>query len=315
MIEIVILGSGGSIPTQGRNHPSIVVRHTGWNLMFDCGEDTQRQFERAGLGQNKKMAIFITHTHADHLLGLGGLLLRFSLLGRIRPLDIYGPAELIEYVKMNQKTINLGTTFKTTVYGIKSGTLFESHNLVVRAFEVDHRGLAFGYEVSYQRPTGEFLPEKAKSLGVPEGPLWGKLSDGESIVLDDGREIRPEEVTGLKPHPLKIVYTGDTRPCDNLRKAAENADVLISEAMYTSEHSDLAEERGHMTASSAAELAKEANVKLLVLTHYSPRYEKGGAILDEARAIFPDAVLAEDFMRITLNNDGTSRVLHPNHSV
>lgn len=283
--------------------------------MFDCGEDTQRQFERAGLGQNKKMAIFITHTHADHLLGLGGLLLRFSLLGRIKPLDIYGPVELIEYVKVNQKTINLGTTFKTTVYGIKSGTLFEMDNLVVRAFEVDHRGLAFGYEVSHQRPTGEFLPDKAKSLGVPRGPLWSRLSNGESVVLEDGKEIRPEEVTNPKPHPLKIVYTGDTRPCDNLRDAAKDADVLISEAMYTSEHSDLAEDRGHMTASSAAKLAKESNVRLLVLTHYSPRYENGGSILDEARAIFPDTVLAEDLMRITLNMDGTSRVLRPDHSI
>jgi len=283
--------------------------------MFDCGEDTQRQFERAGLGQNKKMAIFITHTHADHLLGLGGLLLRFSLLGRIRPLDIYGPVELIEYVKVNQKTINLGTTFKTTVYGIKSGTLFEMDNLAVRAFEVDHRGLAFGYEVSHQRPTGEFLPDKAKSLGVPKGPLWSKLSNGESVVLEDGKEIRPEEVTNPKPHPLKIVYTGDTRPCDNLRDAAKDADVLISEAMYTSEHSDLAEDRGHMTASSAAELAKESNVRLLVLTHYSPRYENGGSVLEEARTIFPDTVLAEDLMRITLNMDGTSRVLRPDHSI
>ncbi|MFX0046272.1 MAG: MBL fold metallo-hydrolase, partial [Candidatus Hermodarchaeota archaeon] len=213
------------------------------------------------------------------------------------------------------KTINLGTAFKTTVYGIKSGMLFESDYLAVRAFEVDHRGLAFGYELSYQRPTGEFLPDKAKGLGVPEGPLWGRLSDGESIVLDDGREIQPDEVTGPRPDPLKIVYTGDSRPCDNLRTAAENADVLISEAMYTAEHSDLAEERGHMTASSAAELAKDANVKLLVLTHYSPRYETGGPILDEARAIFPDALLAEDFMRITLNTDGTYRVLHPDHTI
>ncbi len=283
--------------------------------MFDCGEDAQRQFERAGLGQNKKMAIFITHTHADHLLGLGGLLLRFSLLGRIKPLDIYGPAELIEYVKVNQKTINLGTTFKTTVYGIKSGILFEADNLVVRAFEVDHRGPAFGYVVSHQRPTGEFLPEKAKSLGVPKGPLWSTLSNGESVTLEDGKEVRPEEVTGPKPNPLKIVYTGDTRPCDSLRDAARDADVLISEAMYTSEHSDLAKDRGHMTASSAAELAKESNVRLLVLTHYSPRYENGRSVLEEAQTIFPDTLLAEDLMRITLNMDGTTRVLRPDYSI
>ncbi len=310
VIDIVFLGTGGSIPTAGRNHPSIVVRHSGWNLMLDCGEDTQRQFEFAGLGQNKKMSIMISHMHGDHVLGLGGLLLRFSLLGRIKPLEIYGPPELIPYVKMNQATINLGTTFKTTVYGINSGILFDADNLQVRAFEVDHRGLAFGFELTYQRPTGEFNPKEARKLGVPKGPLWGKLADGKSVKLSNGKEIRPEDVTGPKPKPLKIVYSGDTRPCDSLRKTAEGATVLISEAMYTSEHLDLAEERGHMTAASAAEIAKSSGVKLLVLTHYSPRYENGEEILDEARAVFPDAILATDLMRIRLNATGESTVFH-----
>ncbi len=313
VIDIVFLGTGGSIPTVGRNHPAIVVRHSGWNLMLDCGEDTQRQFELAGLGQNKKMSILISHMHGDHVLGLGGLLLRFSLLGRIKPLEIYGPPELIPYVKMNQATINLGTTFKATVYGINSGILFDADNLRVRAFEVDHRGLAFGYELTYQRPTGEFNPEEAKKLGVPKGPLWGQLADGKSIKLNDGTEILPAEVTGPKPPPLKIVYSGDTRSCKALQEAAEGANVLISEAMYTSEHSDLAEERGHMTAASAAEVAKTSGVKLLVLTHYSPRYENGKEILEEAKSIFPETILASDMMRIKLNANGESAVSHPSN--
>jgi ribonuclease Z len=313
VIDIVFLGTGGSIPTTGRNHPAIVVRHSGWNLMLDCGEDAQRQFELASLGQNKKMSILISHMHGDHVLGLGGLLLRFSLLGRIKPLEIYGPPELIPYVKMNQATINLGTTFKTTVYGISSGILFDADNLQVRAFEVDHRGLAFGYELTYQRPTGEFNPDIAKKLGVPKGPLWGQLADGKSVKLTTGKVIKPEDVTGPKPNPLKIVYTGDTRPCETLREAANEANVLISEAMYTSEHSDLAEERGHMTAASAAEIAKSSGVHLLVLTHYSPRYENGGQILEEAQSIFPDAILASDMMRITLNANGESTLREPNH--
>jgi ribonuclease Z len=311
VIDIIFLGTGGSIPTTGRNHPSIVVRHSGWNLMLDCGEDAQRQFELASLGQNKKMSILISHMHGDHVLGLGGLLLRFSLLGRIKPLEIYGPPELIPYVKINQATINLGTTFKTTVYGINSGILFDADNLQVRAFEVDHRGLAFGYELTYQRPTGEFNPKEAKKLGVPKGPLWGQLADGKSVKLPDGKEISPEEVTGQKPLPLKIVYSGDTRPCDTLREAAKGANVLISEAMYTSEHSDLAEERGHMTAASAAQVAKTAGVQLLVLTHYSPRYENGEQIVKEARSIFPETLLASDMMRMKLNANGESTVLNP----
>lgn len=278
--------------------------------MLDCGEDTQRQFELARLGQNKKMSILISHMHGDHVLGLGGLLLRFSLLGRIKPLNIYGPVELIDYVKMNQATINLGTTFKTTVYAINSGSLFDVDGLQVSAFEVDHRGLAFGYELTYQRPTGEFNPDRAKELGVPKGPLWGRLANGESIRLVDGREIHPEAVTGEKPPPLKIVYSGDTRPCDSLREAAKDATVLISEAMYTSEHSDLAAERGHMTAKSAAEIAKACGVKLLLLTHYSPRYENGTAILDEAQVVFSDTMLASDLMRISLDANGEYTITH-----
>ncbi|MFX1262622.1 MAG: ribonuclease Z [Promethearchaeota archaeon] len=314
MIDIVFLGTGGSIPTTGRNHPAIVVRHSGWNLMLDCGEDAQRQFELASLGQNKKMAILITHMHGDHVLGLGGLLLRFSLLGRVKPLEIYGPPELIPYVKMNQATINLGTTFKTTVYGISSGILFDADNLQVRAFEVDHRGLAFGYELTYQRPTGEFKPKMAKKMGVPKGPLWGQLADGKSITLSNGTEIKPEDVTAPKPKPLKIVYSGDTRACDTLRDSAKGANILISEAMYTSEHAELAEERGHMTAASAAEVAKSSGVGLLALTHYSPRYDNGEQILEEARSIFPNTILASDMMRIALNANGATTISDPRDS-
>jgi ribonuclease Z len=257
------------------------------------------------------MSILITHMHGDHVLGLGGLLLRFSLLGRIKPLEIYGPPELIPYVKMNQATINLGTTFKTTVYGISSGILFDADNLQVRAFEVDHRGLAFGYELRYQRPTGEFKPEMAKKMGIPKGPLWGQLANGNPVTLANGTEVKPEDVTAPKPRPLKIVYSGDTRACDTLRDAAKGANVLISEAMYTSEHTDLADERGHMTAASAAEVARSSGVHLLVLTHYSPRYENGEQILEEARSIFPEAILASDMMRITLNANGEISIIGP----
>ena len=254
------------------------------------------------------MAIFISHIHADHLLGLPGLLLRFSLLGRVKPLKIYGPKELIEYVKVNQTTINLGTTFETTVYAIGPGVVFQEEDLTVAAFEVDHRGVALGYKITIQRPTGEFLPSRATELGVPKGPLWGKLASGESITLDDDTEIHPEDVTGPRPKPLTIVYSGDTRPCDSLKEAAENADILISEAMYTTEHADLAEERGHSTARAIAQIASDYNVNFLVLTHYSPRYFDGSDILQEGTAVFENTILARDLMRITLDKDGKCSV-------
>ncbi|MFX1483181.1 MAG: ribonuclease Z [Promethearchaeota archaeon] len=311
MIEIVVLGSGGSIPTDKRNHPAIAIRHEGWLLLFDAGEDVQRQFERAHLGLNKKMAIFITHVHADHVLGLPGILLRFSLLGRIKPLSIYGPEDLIEYVKVSQSTINLGTTFEATVHAIKPGVIFQEQGMTVRAFEVEHRGYALGYEINWSRPTGKFIPRKAKTLGIPQGPLWRKLALGQSIRLEDGTIVTPEQVTEPGKKPLKIVYSGDTRPCDELRAASADADILISEAMYTTEHEALAEERGHSTASGAAKLAKDARVRLLVLTHYSPRYHDGNEIFMEARSIFPNTVLAQDHMRIRLSTDGTSEVVAP----
>ncbi|MGY5871649.1 MAG: ribonuclease Z [Candidatus Thorarchaeota archaeon] len=308
MLEIITLGTGGSMPTENRNLPAIAIRYQGWVLMFDAGEDVQRQIERAGLGTNKKMAIFLSHMHADHLLGLPGLLLRFSLLGRIKPLNIFGPKELIEYVKMNQSTINLGTTFETVVHAIEPGVVFQEEELTVKAFEVDHRGYALGYELSIQKPTGEFIPEKAEKLGVKKGPLWKKIASGESVQLKDGTTVNPEDVTGPQPNPLKIVYSGDTRPCQALREAAQDATVLIAEAMYTAEHEDLAQERGHSTAKGMAQLASESNVGLLVLTHYSPRYFDGSDILREGKNNFPNTVVARDLMRILIDRTGSCKI-------
>ncbi|MGY5880944.1 MAG: ribonuclease Z [Candidatus Thorarchaeota archaeon] len=311
LLEIITLGTGGSMPTENRNLPSIVIRYQGWVLMFDAGEDVQRQIERVGIGTNKKMAIFVSHMHADHLLGLPGLLLRFSLLGRIKPLKIFGPKELIDYVKMNQSTINLGTTFEAVVHAIEPGVIFQEEELTVRAFAVDHRGYALGYELTIQKPTGEFHPERAEKLKIPKGPLWRKLADGEEVQLEDGTKIHPNQVTEPRSDPVKIVYSGDTRPCQTLRDASQNATVLISEAMYTSEHEDLAAERGHSTAKAIAQIATESNVGLLVLTHYSPRYFDGLDILKEGKDNFANTVLARDLMRITVDKEGNSKIVEP----
>ncbi len=296
------------MPTEGRNLPAIAIKYQGWVFLFDCGEDVQRQIERAGFGLNKKMAVFISHIHADHVIGLPGLLLRFSLLGRIKPLDIYGPSELLEYVRVNQETIHLGTTFECTVYGINEGPVLDVQDISVSAFEVSHRGVAFGYEFTHNLPTGRFLPERAKELGVPKGCMWGALSRGESIKLEDGSEILPTDVTEPPSPPIKIVYSGDTRECEALRKAATGANIFICESMYTSEHEHLANERGHMTARGAAQIALDAGVDLLVLTHYSPRYENSSVILDDARSIFPNSILAHDLMSITINKDGKYKI-------
>ncbi len=302
MFEIVFLGTGGSIPTERRNLPAIAVRFQGKIFLFDAGEDVQRQYVKAKLGLNHPLYIFISHIHGDHVIGLPGLLLRMALLGRLRPLQIFGSEELIKYVKAIQDSIGLATTFEANVYGIPSDFVFEDDGIKVRAFPVDHRGPALGFELTYERKRGKFHPERALALGIPKGPLWHQLASGHSIELE-GRVVTPDEVAEPPPRPLKIVYSGDTRPCDTLRDASRGADVLICEAMYASDKADLAAERGHMTARQAAEIARDAEVRHLFLTHYSPRYEMedGEPILQEARSIFPNTVLARDLMRVRLS--------------
>lgn len=309
-MDVIFLGTSGSIPTAGRMHPSILVQHQGWLVMLDSGEGTQIQLERAAIGMNKRMAILISHLHADHVLGLPGILLRFSLLGRTRPLDIYGPQELLEFVRAGQATIHLGTTFESTVYAIAGGYTTKLGELDMRAFEVVHRGFALGYELMHRRPTGRFMPDKAEDFGVPRGPLWRTLSSGMAVTLDDGQVVRPEDVTGPRPTGVKIVYSGDTRPCDALRTAAVSADLLICEAMYATDHEDLAVERGHMTGAEAAQIALESHAKCLVLTHLSPRYDLhgGSPVLDEARAVFPNTLLAHDLMNISVDSSGARTV-------
>ncbi len=308
MVEIIFLGTGGSIPTEERRHPAILLRHDAYNILFDAGESVQMRVEPYGI--NRKMAIFCSHIHPDHTLGIAGLMLRFSLLGRLKPLDIFGPKDLIPWVQMAQNSIHLGTTFPTTVYGIEGDYEWKQGNATVRSFEVSHRGMALGYMFRYVRPTGKFLPERAKELGIPKGALWGKLAAGEAVTLEDGTQVGAQDVTLPAEKGIKVVYSGDTRPCDNVRKAAKGADVLIHEAMYTEEHSDLANERGHSTARQAAEIATEAGARLLVLTHYSPRYENGDDILQEAKELFENVIIAKDLMHITLSNRGNIQVLY-----
>ncbi len=307
MVDIHFLGSGGSIPTEERRHPAILLRHEAYNILWDAGEAVQMRLEPFGI--NRKMVCMITHRHPDHVIGLTGMLLRFSLLGRIKPLEIYGPKELIPWIKMQQSTINLGTTFETTVYGIEEGIIWEKDFATIRSFEVDHRGYALGYEFTLSKPTGKFLPEKARELEVPKGSKWGRLAAGETIELENGTTITPSDVSLPAEKGIKIVYSGDTRPCDNIREASRGANILIHEAMYTEEHSELAAERGHSTAKQAAQIASDCDVGLLILTHYSPRYENGDVILKEAKSVFQNTILARDLMKVTLSYDGHVEVI------
>jgi len=235
------------------------------------------------------------------MLGLPGLFQTMSLLDRERKLEVYGPTGIIAFVEAIKQTVHFGLTFPIEVSEIKeAGVVCAGKEYEVHAAWADHVTPSLAYALIEKPRPGKFHPEKAKSLGVPEGPLWSKLQHGLVVKLSDKRIVRPEDVLGPPRPGRKIVYTGDTRPSKNLVKFAENADLLIHEATFDDELWEKAREDGHSTPSQAAETAKKAGAKWLVLTHISARYKDPSQLLEQARKIFPQADVAEDFMKIDL---------------
>jgi len=299
--QVILLGTAGSIPTKSRNLPCIAIRRRGELILFDCGEGAQRQFIKAGIGFPAKFKIFISHLHGDHVLGLPGLLQTMSLMGRSAPLEIYGPRGIIDFLKALRETVRFLLTFDVKVFEVGEGLIYEGDDYVIKACWTDHSipCLAFSLE-EHPRP-GKFYPEKAIELGVPKGPLWKRLQMGFPVKLADGRIIKPEQVLGPMRRGLKLVYSADTTPCERVIELARNADLLIHEATFDDSLADKASEDKHSTASQAAEVALKANVKFLVLTHISARYEGDDSILlNQARSIFPKVVVGRDFQVIEL---------------
>lgn len=287
------------MPTPTRGSSSVVLRLGRELLMFDCGEGTQRQMVKAHVGFQRPMKIFISHLHGDHVLGLPGLLQSMSLLRREKPLHIYGPIGLVQYVKAFSDSLG-GPGFPVVLYEIKeSGVIFYSEKYQVIAVPAKHRVTAWSYCFIEADRRGRFYPEKAKELGVPRGELWGRLHSGESVMVDD-RIIEPNLVSGPTRSGRKIVYSGDTAPNSEFLELSRGADLLIHESTFLDELADRAEEDGHTTALQAAELAKEAEVKQLVLTHLSSRYPDPSVVLEEAKTVFDNVVVAEDFLEINI---------------
>jgi ribonuclease Z len=300
-LRVIFLGTAGSIPTIQRGLPAIAIRRKNELLLFDCGEGVQRQMIQAGVGFHRKTKVFVTHMHGDHVLGLPGLFQTMSLLDREKKLEVYGPVGIIAFVEAIKKTVHFGLTFPIEVSEIKeAGVVCAEKEYEVHATWADHMTPSLAYALIEKPRPGRFNLEKAKSLGVPEGPLWSKLQRGSVVKLSDGRIVKPEEVLGAPRPGRKIVYTGDTRPSKNLVKFAENADLLIHDATFDDELWERAREDGHSTPSQAAETAKKAGAKRLVLTHISARYKNPSLLLEQARKIFPSVDLAEDFMKIDL---------------
>jgi ribonuclease Z len=298
-MKVVFLGTSGSLPTIERGSSSVVVKRNRDLIMFDCGEGTQRQMVRARVGFRRPMSIFISHLHGDHILGLPGLLQTMSLLQREKTLNVYGPKGLINFVKAFSESIG-GPAFPVILYEIsESRIIHDNKEYFIKAVRADHRVEGWSYGLIEKDRPGKFYSEKALKLGVPKGPLWHKLQHGETITFD-GTTIISSQVTGETRPGLKIVYSGDTRPNNELLELSRDSDLLIHEATFNDELSDRAREDGHSTAKGAAQLAKDANVKKLVLTHISSRYYDASIIAEEAAEIFEDVEVAEDLMEIEL---------------
>ena len=295
---MIFLGTGGSWPTVKRNVSAIAVKRGGEILLFDCGEGTQRQIQRSGLSYMQIKSIFISHFHGDHFLGLPGLIQTMQLNDRKEPLTIYGPRGISRIVEIVKNLGYFRPSYEIVGRDVDEGDEIRFDGYSVRPFRVEHNVPALGYVLEEDMRPGRFNKKKALELGIPEGPLFGRLQRGESIKLKDGRVITPDMVLGPPRPGRKVVYTGDTKPCNKVVEFARNADLLIHDATFLSDLEDVAIEYGHSTARQAAEIAKEANVDRLVLTHISPRYLDDRAIEEEAKNIFENSIVARDFLKL-----------------
>jgi ribonuclease Z len=286
-LDVLFIGTAGSAPTARRSLPATIVRRGGDRLLFDCGEGTQRQLLKS-IGLVELEDVFITHFHADHWLGLPGMLKTFSLRGRERALTVHGPPGLRALFDSMHAVIGK-TTYPLRLVELEPGQELERDGYLIAPFAVEHRVTAYGYAVVEHERPGRFDEAKARELGVQPGPDYGRLQHGETVG-----DVHPDQVLGPARRGRKVVLTGDTAPCEMTRAVAHGADLLVHEATFIEEDAERAAETSHSTALAAARLAVEAEVKMLALTHVSPRYS-GGELRDEARSAFDNAIVPRDF--------------------
>lgn len=289
----MFLGTSGSAPTARRAPAATLVRRGGERLLVDCGEGTQRQLLRSSVGLVDLGEIFLTHYHADHYLGLPGMLKTFALRGRELPLTIYGPPGLRDLFASLRRIFGK-LTYPLELVELRAGDVLRRDGYAIVPFPVSHGVSAIGYALVEEPRPGRFDVAAADALGVPSGPERGALQRGESVTLADGRTVTPDAVLGEGRPGRKVVVAGDTAPTDSVREIARGADVLVHEATFCEEEADRAAETMHSTALGAATLARDAGVRLLALTHLSPRYF-GREVREEARSVFPDTVVPKDF--------------------
>jgi len=292
-LDVVFLGTSGSTPTAQRAPAATLVRRGGERLLFDCAEGTQRQLLRCDVGLLELREIFLTHYHADHYLGLPGMLKTYSLRGRDVPLTIYGPRGLRELLGTLKRVFGR-LTYALELTELDPGETLEREDYRLETFAVHHGVSSVGYRLVEDIRPGRFDVEVAGSLGVPDGPERGHLQRGETVTLADGTVVTPDQVLGPPRSGRTLVLTGDTAPAASVVEAARGADVLVHEATFLADERERAHETLHSTAGEAALVAREAGVRLLALTHLSTRYF-GHEVAQEAREVFPDTVVPRDF--------------------
>ncbi|MHC1757353.1 MAG: ribonuclease Z [Methanosarcina sp.] len=298
MLRITFLGTGGSLPTRNRNPSAVMVNREGELILFDCGEGTQQQMMRAKTGMMSLSSIFISHFHADHFLGIPGLIQTMSFLGRNEPLTIYGPEGTREFTEFFKVLGYCNLKYEIRGVELSPEDIVEGKGYVVRALKTEHSIPSLGYALIENPRPGRFNRERAVKLGVPPGPLFAKLQRGNPVEVD-GKIVKPEEVMGIPRPGRTIVYTGDTRPCEAVLEASRDADLLIHDGSFADEMADWAEESMHSTAGEVAALAKEAGVRKLVLTHISSRYtDDADPILKDSKKVFGNVIVAEDLMEL-----------------
>ena len=302
-MEAFILGCGGMMPLPYRHLTSVLLRREGDLFLFDCGEGTQVSLRRLNLKWKKIDAIFISHTHADHVTGLPGILMLNAQVDRTEPLYIYGPPKIKEYVETSRKVLDMYINYPIVVKEIEAPCVVHSgKDFYIRAFPLDHTKICVGYTLEELDRPGEFNPDKARELGVPVGPLWAQLQQGFEVQATDGSIVKPEQVLGEKRSGRKFSFVTDTLYKKTIAEEVRGSDLLVCEGMFENELIDQAKEKKHMTAAQAATIARDADVRRMCMIHYSPRYtdRELDKLLQEAKEIWPKAELSHDRMNIDI---------------
>jgi ribonuclease Z len=299
-LTVTFLGTSAAVPTKDRGLPGIALKREGEVVIMDCGEGVQRQVIAASVGLGSDMSILITHLHGDHVAGLLGLLQTMSLAQRRKPLNIVGPAKLLKWLQVTSELLHIGLTFPIQFSEAKPGTVLRTSSFRFRAARAAHSVEAFAYVVEEHGRPGVFYPEKAKALKIPEGKLWSRLQKGHTVVVA-GRKVEPSRVTGPPRPGRRIGYSGDTRPSPSLTRFFSGCDLLIFDSTFSGKDAERAKERKHSTSVEAAQLAKQAGVRKLALTHFSARYTSTASLVREARRVFPNTLAGADGMTLSVD--------------